>query len=497
MTTPTIEHYHYFFNTPVEEHLRRQAGKDIEREVLGLFQRAAAQVPAYGEFLRKNAIRPVQVTSLAAFAQLPLQTKIDYMRVYPLAQRCYGGTIGGTEIVAVSSGSTGEPMFWPRTVAHEMDIAYRFEQVLKQQFECDRKTTLAVICFTLGNWVGGVFTLSCCRLLAQKGLRLTIATPGNNVAEIMRVLNTLGGQFEQTVLFGYPPFLKTVLDAGSAAGFQWGRYNIKMVFAGEVFSEEWRTLITERLQQDDAMLTTATLYGTADGGVLGNETPFSIVIRRYLAEHPGVARELFGESRLPTLVQYDPLSRYFEVFNDTLVVTGEAGVPLVRYHIADKGGIIPFDEMMQRLRDHGFDAQRDAAPYHARSSQPLPFVYLFGRADFTVSYFGANVYPENVTTALEQHEFMSSVSGKFVMETAELADGGKDLRITIELLPKIEPNDSLRQQLAHAIKARLLYLNSEYANYVPASHQLPQVVLKATGDAEYFPAGIKHRYTRK
>jgi hypothetical protein len=35
-------------------------------------------------------------------------------------------------------------------------------------------------------------------------------------------------------------------------------------------------------------------------------------------------------------------------------------------------------------------------------ASPLPFVYLFGRADFTVSYFGANIYPENVSVGLEQ-----------------------------------------------------------------------------------------------
>jgi phenylacetate-CoA ligase len=29
-------------------------------------------------------------------------------------------------------------------------------------------------------------------------------------------------------------------------------------------------------------------------------------------------------------------------------------------------------------------------------------VYLFGRADFTLSYFGANIYPENVSVGLEQ-----------------------------------------------------------------------------------------------
>ena len=37
----------------------------------------------------------------------------------------------------------------------------------------------------------------------------------------------------------------------------------------------------------------ASLYGTADGGVLANETPLSITIRRFLAARPEAARELF------------------------------------------------------------------------------------------------------------------------------------------------------------------------------------------------------------
>jgi phenylacetate-CoA ligase len=43
----------------------------------------------------------------------------------------------------------------------------------------------------------------------------------------------------------------------------------------------------------------------------------------------------------------------------------------------------------------------------------------------------------------------------------------------------------------------LLRLNSEFANYVPAQHQMPQVTLALAGDPEYFPVGVKHRYTRK
>jgi phenylacetate-CoA ligase len=31
---------------------------------------------------------------------------------------------------------------------------------------------------------------------------------------------------------------------------------------------------------------------------------------------------------------------------------------------------------------------------------------------------------------------------------------------------------------------------------VPAGYQLPKVTLRPAGDPGYFPAGVKHRYTR-
>jgi hypothetical protein len=58
-------------------------------------------------------------------------------------------------------------------------------------------------------------------------------------------------------------------------------------------------------------------------------------------------------ARLPTLVQYDPASRFFEMHEGTLVVSGENSVPLVRYHIADKGGVLSYDGMWNFLSKHG------------------------------------------------------------------------------------------------------------------------------------------------
>ncbi|MCG3111885.1 MAG: hypothetical protein MCM46_08705 [Candidatus Manganitrophus sp. SB1] len=482
-----------FFSTPLETRLARHLTESPGQAALTLFHSVVAEVPAYRDFLKREEIDPNRIQTSADFQTLPLLTKQNYMTVYPLPQRCRGEKLHNCEMIAVSSGSTGTPLFWPRSLKHELDISFRFEQIFRDAFQADRRPTLAVICFALGTWVGGMYTAACCRYLAQKGYPITLVTPGNNKSEIFRVIETLGPHFEQVVLAGYPPFIKEVIDHGIAQGIDWKRYRIRMVFAGEVFSEEWRTLVCERVGSSDPVHDTASLYGTADAGVLGNETPISITLRRFFATHPDAARKRFGESRLPTLVQYDPLSRFFEVTPEgTLIITGDNGVPLIRYHIADKGGVVPYETMLRFVKENGGDPLTDL-----RGVYPLPFVYLFGRADFTVSYYGANVYPENVTVALEQEPIKQWVTGKFVLQVQETETKDKRFSVAVELLPGITGDEEKRQAIAASIQRELLRLNSEFAHYVPAARQRPEVTLKPSGDPDYFPVGIKHRYTRK
>ena len=78
-------------------------------------------------------------------------------------------------MIAASSGSTGEPTFWPRSLIDELAVSARFEQVFRDSFAADTRRTLAVVCFPLGTWVGGMFTASCCRHLATKGYPITVA----------------------------------------------------------------------------------------------------------------------------------------------------------------------------------------------------------------------------------------------------------------------------------------------------------------------------------
>lgn len=444
--------------------------------VLDLVRHTADTVPAYRKFLDEHGITPD-----TDFANLPLVDKQSYHQRYPLPELCRDGRLAGNDMIAVSSGSSGRPTIWPRTLEDELHVARRFEQVLVNGFHADERDTLAVVCFPLGTWVGGLFTQACVRHLAAKGCPITVVAPGNNKAEILRVLPELAPHFEQVVLLGYPPFVKDVIDSGDV---DWPAYRIKLVLAGEVFSEQWRDLVAQRAAIADPITDIASLYGTADSGVLGTETPVSVGIRRFFATRPDLAREVFGDPRLPTLVQYDPSSRFFEVHDGTLVVTADGGIPLIRYHIADEGGLFSHDELLEYCAGHGFTPP---------PGPDLPFVYLFGRSLFTVSFFGANIYPENVTVGLEQPGISDEVTGKFVIASVEDANRDRYLRITVEAAPGASPDGA---RIAESVRDQLIRLNSEFAHYVPEERQLPQIVVLSAGDPVYFPVGVKHRYTR-
>jgi len=460
-----------------------------EEKLLQLFQEAARDVPAYARFLRQHGVEPLAIDSLEAFRTLPVTTKDNYYRQNALPDLCRHGRLEACDMVALSTGSTGEPAVWPRFVSHELESSARFEQILGGAFGARERRTLAVICFALGNWVGGLYTLACCRHLAAKGYPLTVVSPGNQPAEILRALRALSPYFEQRVLFGYPPFLKDVVDVAAGSGFDWADKPTQLVLAGEVFSEEWRSFLCGRLGMADPASASASLYGTADAGVLANETPLSIRIRRALARRPDAAHALFGEARLPTLCQYDPGHRYFEVEDGWLLFSGDGGAPLLRYKILDRGGVIPFERMLDFLDRHAVEVEPGAG-------EPLPFVYVFGRSHFAVSFYGANVFPENVSVGLEQAELAPHVTGKFVLEVRHDAQQNAHLQLTVELARGQAPSEALASQVAEHVRRHLERLNSEFRSYVPDAQRTPDVVLRAFGDAEYFPIGVKHRYTR-
>jgi phenylacetate-CoA ligase len=497
-----IEAYRRFFTAPPPaapppdgEQATVPAGAE---EALALFHEAARRVPAYAHFLAAQGCDPTTIRTPADFARVPIMDKANYLRQYPLPDLCWDGDLSRLHMISVSSGSTGQPFFWPRGFRQELATAGNFEEIYRYIFQAHERRTLVVVCFAMGTWIAGTFTYQATALIAQKGYPITLVTPGLNRDEILRAVRELGPYYEQVVLAGYPPFVKDVLDAGRAAGIDWAAFHIKMIWAGEVFSEEWRAHVLEIAGSDNPLAATAALYGSADAAVLGHEWPLSVAIRRFAAAHPDLAHEVFGEARLPSLLQYDPRARYFEQIGGELVFTAPTGTPLIRYNIHDNGGILSCAQLVAWCRSEGYDPEADLAAHGCPVAPDLPFVYVFGRSDFTISFYGAKVYPENVKTGLEDPRVREAVTGKFVMYTTYDAQQCERLAIHVELAPGQAPDTAadLLALLGTVLPEHLRRQNSEFANYTPADAQAPFIQLHATGDVAWFAPGLKHRYTR-
>src|SRR6186713_2688578 len=102
----------HFYRTSLEEELARHQRESAGEAALRLFQRTLADVPAYAEFLRQAGFDAAQVRSPGDFGRLPVPTKETYHRRHALSALCRGGDLSGSDMLAVSSGSTGEPAVW-------------------------------------------------------------------------------------------------------------------------------------------------------------------------------------------------------------------------------------------------------------------------------------------------------------------------------------------------------------------------------------------------
>lgn len=475
------------------------AGQEM---ALQLFHDMAERVPAYKDFLQKNQINHTKIRSTSDFAQVPWIDKENYIKQYDLAARCWDGRLDAP-IISASSGSSGSSTYWPRSNDIELETSYIYELFLNNVFDIANKKTLLINGFSMGIYIGGTFTLNCCMRLNQKGYPLTVMTPGINLEEILRIVQEVGGQFEQIILSGYPPFVRDILDEGTKRGIDWKAHHMRFYFASESLTENFRKHVFDMagIPKEDYFTASLNLYGTADAAIAGHEMPLGTYLRTVFSKHPARNDGFFGKTYVPSINQYYPFLKFFEVENGELMFsTRNNAVPMVRYNIHDHGGILRFDDVMEILAS--FDiGMRDLEQDIPRSLiWRLPFVYLFGRSDFTVTLYGLNVYPENIRAGLETNELIDLTTGKFVLETANHPeDQSQHLLVHIELREGMKPSETLQKQFIHTLEKTLEHKNSEYRHLraTIGKKAQPVVDLRPYGDPEFFQKKTKQKWVVK
>lgn len=469
-----------------------------EREALDLFHTAARKVPAYKDFLKKSAIDHEKIKTIEEFVKyVPIIDKQSYISQYPLADLCMDGRLSANRIISGSSGSSGAPFFWPRGAWQDSEGTEMFGEVYDRIFEMKGRSTLLVICYAMGMWIAGTFALTTALSYIDKGRPTNVITPGIDKEEAAKAIKQLASSFDQVVLVGYPPIIKDVITEGMRIGVDWKNTKTRLLLSSEAFSEEWRDYVLELVGSKDPYRDTSSIYGTADAGIFGIETPFSTLVRRIYNHHTDLKDEIFGTNILPTLVQYEPTRRYFEEINGELVFTSNAGLPLVRYNTQDNGGVLSTSEVTSPIAKE-LSTQSKALNIDAGEWQ-RPFLFVNGRKLFVVTLYGANIYPENVKAGLIDANVRDLVTGKFTMATKNANDMSQYLEVNVELAPGVTIENAHEELIKQALINALRTHNMEYHKLeaTVAENAHPQIVLVPFGDPKHFAVGAKHTWVRK
>lgn len=473
-----------------------------EKMALGLFHAMAERVPAYQDFLKKNNIDHQKVKTIADFKQVPTISKQNYLMQYPREATCWDGKFAEKSwVISSTSGSTGEPFYFPRQNLQDNFYAVDSELYLLNNFEIDKKNTLFIVAFPLGVWIGGLFTYQALKKVADRGYKLSVITPGINKTEVIKAVKNLGSSFDQVIIGSYAPFLKDIIDDGIREGIKWQDYNLGFVFAAEVVSENFRNYLIKKTGLDNPYMSSLNIYGTVDLGTMAHETPLAIMMRRMGLRNPRLYKEMFSQvSKLPTLAQYLPEMFYFEEEKGNLYCSSYAGIPAVRYDLKDHGGILSFNDISAKFAANGRDLHKAAR--RAKLDETiwqLPFVYVYERGDFSVSFYAFQIYPEIIRRALQDEPFDNELTGKFTMEVKYDSGGQQHLDIHVELKSGVKATRALSERVRSRVVAVLLEESSEYreTHKLYGQRVFPRIKFWPYEDATYFRPGSKQRWVQK
>lgn len=473
-----------------------------ERHAMQLFAFAAKTVPAYKTFLLKNGVRPALIKHIKDYQKVPIMNKNIYLRKYSYPDLFPNRELTATHTFSATSGSTGEPFYFPRNSVGDKQYQYFSEVFLVDQFAINQKKTLVILSFGFGMWIAGISTFTYLNALAEKGYPLTVVPTGPNIHFFLGTIKKFAKEYDQVILFGYPPLLKDILDEGQHYGVSWKKYHIKIVTSGEGFSEEFRSYIAKKAGIKNPLLDIVGLYGSTELSGMARETPLSILIRKIAQQHKKVFSELFpGVSSMPSLCQYHPQLIYFEEQEGNLLVTGNASVtPLLRYQFPDRGGVISYNTMRAKLRGVGFDMDALIRKANiARYVMKLPFVYVSERSDKALFFYGINIYPESIKIALFEKSITHLVTGRFYMETIEDKTMRKILNIHIELKAGLHKNEAIHRAVHATVITVLRTRHAEYNHLFLQfpKRALPHINLWNYHSKPYFEIGQKHRWIPK
>ena len=198
-----------------------------------------------------------------------------------------------------------------------------------------------------------------------------------------------------------------------------------LIVGGEGISEPLRTHLLQFFQ------TVISSYGASDLEInIGVETELTINLRRLCMKEPRTFAEAFRtrDAADDLSVQRAGLHHRDDAGGRIIFTIGRqtSAAPKIRYNLHDLGGTMTHKELSAKLAANGIDVC-DLAKRQSR----FPILFVYGRSDLTVPFYGAKVYPTDIEEIINAHPKLVKQINSF--QIASYEDEAIDRRLKIRL----------------------------------------------------------------
>jgi phenylacetate-coenzyme A ligase PaaK-like adenylate-forming protein len=435
------------------------------------FYRTYRDVPAYRQFIDTQGGRPrIRLAGdfLPDLRSIPEMDKDSYVKKFPLEQRVRGGVLPHKGVtVDESSGSSGQPTSWVRGRIERRITSQMIRLTYRSSVHKDDRVFI-LNAFALGAWATGMnISIS----LTDTSI---IKSTGPNADKIINTMKEFGPSFRY-VIMGYPPFLKGLADDPR---IDWSAYTVDAGFGGEGISESLRSYLLTKFKR------VVGSYGASDLEInMAVETDLTIRLRRALLEdarlRAALIRTDYGVT--PMIFQYNPLAYLLETNEKgELVVTISRPyniAPKIRYNIHDRGHVAMYGALREKLAA----ANRMDVLEGIEPNVDLPLLFIYGRSDMSIEYYGATVTPDSIREILYGVSELTPILNTFRLVSYEDDAHNKRMEIAVELT-KGAPPPADAAALADRVFRRLGEMNGDFYNAMfrtaPADN-MPRLTLHA------------------
>lgn len=382
-----------------------------------VYLKAKNRCPAYQSFLQAQNYNQHGRWKLS---DLPITTKENYVKKYSIVQRCYDGKLPAAGVVIdESSGSSGVPNNWVRSSEEREDV----KRILQLNYQLIYRDSgcLLLNCFALGPWATG---MNVSMSLVDVGILKSI---GPDQKKLENTLEIFGPEYRY-LIFGYPPFIKSFVDT---TRLDLRPYRMDLIVGGEGISEPLRTHMLKSFQS------VISSYGASDLEInIGVETELTINLRRLCTDDRELSKTLFGREMPPMIFQYNALDYIIETSagGELLFTIGRqtSAAPKLRYNLHDLGGTMTHQQLAAQLAAKGVNISELAA-----LQSRFPILYVFGRSDLTVPFFGAKVYPTDIEEIINADADLVRQINSFQISSYEDETINRRLKIRLETVKNI------------------------------------------------------------